>query len=130
MAKRIDVSAIADEIAGRILGGVIDDRLRWLGDGRVRVEMARIFPPSSGYKRTVQRRRRRLREALIERLDEEGWAHLGTRTSDVAAITGDVSPCGALCVAAHESCTRRCIMQEDLGQGLIPKSGDSKCAVG
>src|SRR5208283_4498792 len=77
MAKRVDVGYIADEIARKITNGEADDRLRWLGDGRVRVELGRIFPERSGYKQTVQGRRRRLREALIERLTTKGWAHLG-----------------------------------------------------
>ena len=80
MARRVDVGPIADEVAGRIVVGKSDDRLSWLGDGRVRVVMARIFPERSGYKRTVQGRRRRLREALIERLGLRGWAHLGRST--------------------------------------------------
>src|SRR5262249_3805180 len=49
MAERIDIAPIADEVAGLIIGGVIDDRLRWLCDGRVRVEMGRIFSRASGY---------------------------------------------------------------------------------
>jgi hypothetical protein len=77
MAERIDVEPIADEIAGRIIGGVIDDRLRWLGDGRVRVEMGKIFPKASGYKQAVQGRRRRLRDTLVGILGGRGWAHLG-----------------------------------------------------
>ena len=66
MASRVDVKPIADEITGLVLGGVIDDRLCWLGDGRVRIEMSKIFPELSGYKQTVQGRRRRLSEGLIE----------------------------------------------------------------
>jgi hypothetical protein len=77
---RVDVAAIADEIAGLIIGGVIDDRLRWFGGGRVRVEMGRIFPKASGYKQTVQGRRRRLRETLVEVLGRRGWGHLGRNT--------------------------------------------------
>ena len=80
MARRVDVGPIADEVAGRIVVGKSDDRLSWLGDGRVRVELGRIFPERSGYKQTVQGRRQRLREALIERLTTKGWAHLGRST--------------------------------------------------
>ena len=43
-ASRVDIAPIAAEIAESIIGGLIDDRLRWLGDGRVRVEMSKIFP--------------------------------------------------------------------------------------
>jgi len=80
MAERVDVGPIADEVAHKIASGEADDRLRWLDDERVRVVMVRIFPERSGYKRTVQGRRRRLREALIERLSTKGWAHLGKST--------------------------------------------------
>jgi hypothetical protein len=61
MAKRLDVRPIADEIAEKIVNGQPDDRLRWLGDGSVRVQMGKSFSEGSGYKQTVQGRRRRLR---------------------------------------------------------------------
>ena len=80
LAKRVNVAPIAEEIASLIAGSVIDDRLRWLGDGRVRLEVGRIFPERSGYKQTVQGRRKRLREALIETLGPKGWGHLGRNT--------------------------------------------------
>jgi hypothetical protein len=63
MAQQVDVGSIADEVTGRILVGEADDGLGWLGDGRVRVEVGKIFPDRSGYKQTIQGRRRRLREA-------------------------------------------------------------------
>lgn len=77
MAGRVDVGPIAEEVVWLILGGLANDRLRWLGEGRVRVEMGRIFPERSGYKQTVQGRRKRLRDALIRRLSPLGWSHLG-----------------------------------------------------
>jgi hypothetical protein len=80
MARRVDVNPIADEIARKIGSGKRDDRLRWLPDGRVRVQMGKIFAKGSGFRQTVQGRRRRLREALIERLEPDGWAHLGSST--------------------------------------------------
>lgn len=80
MAKRLDVDSIADGIADKIVDCKPDDRLRWLGDGRVKVEVSKIFADRSGYKQTVQGRRRRLREALIERLSAKGWTHLGRNT--------------------------------------------------
>jgi hypothetical protein len=95
MAKRIDVEPIADEIAGMILSGEPDDRLVWLPDGRVRVEMGKIFPEGSGYKQTVQGRRTRLRRALIDRLSTRGWVHLGrnrfgqTSPSQPSRASGD-----------------------------------------
>ena len=89
MAKRVDVGSIADQIASRIVGGEADDRLTWLKDGRVRVEMGRIFPAQSGYKQTVQGRRRRLREALIEQAQHRraGLISVGTRSVRRRLIT-------------------------------------------
>ncbi len=80
MARRVDVGSIADEIAARIVDGEADDRLRWLGDGCVRVDVGKIFPARSGYKQTVQGRRRRLRETLVQTLSPRGWVHLGRNT--------------------------------------------------
>jgi hypothetical protein len=80
MSNQIDVQPIADEITTRIVAGVTDDRLRWLGDGRVRVEVSNIFPGGSGFKQTVQARRKRLREALIKMLSPKGWVHPGSNT--------------------------------------------------
>jgi hypothetical protein len=79
-ASRVDIARTAAEIVELIVGGVIDDRLRWLGDGRVRVLMGNIFPQGSGFKQTVQGRRKRLSEALIEVLAPRGWTHLGRNT--------------------------------------------------
>src|SRR5262249_46530268 len=76
-ANRVDVKPIDVEIADLITGGVSDERLRWLGDGRIRVLMGKVFPQGSGFKQTVQGRRRRLRESLIETLSPKGWQHLG-----------------------------------------------------
>jgi hypothetical protein len=80
MARRVDVSPIADEIADKILAGEADDRVISLADGSVRVQMGEIFPKGSGFQQTVQGRRRRLTEALIERLEPRGWVHLGRST--------------------------------------------------
>jgi hypothetical protein len=80
MATRVDVQPIADEIAEKIVNGQPDERLRWLPDGRVRVELGQIFPDRSGFRQTVQGRRKRLRDALIERLKPSGWTYLGRST--------------------------------------------------
>ncbi len=80
MATRIDVGSIADEIADKIVDCKPDDRLSWLGDGRVRVELSRVFPADSGYQQTVRGRSQRLREALIERLSTKGLVQLGKNT--------------------------------------------------
>jgi hypothetical protein len=92
MAKRVDVSPIAEEVAGKIVNGEADDRLHWCGDERVRVEMSRIFPDRSGFKQTVQGRRKRFREALMERLCPRGWVHLGGNTFGSSGTSGGLDP--------------------------------------
>jgi hypothetical protein len=77
MAKWIELGSIADEIADRVRSCEADDRLSWLSEGRVRVEVGKIFPSHSGYKQTVQGRRQRFRKALVDRLTARGWVHLG-----------------------------------------------------
>ena len=74
------VDSIADEIAHKIMLGEADERLSWLTNGSVRVQMAKIFPTHSGYQHTVQERRRRLKAAVIDRLRRKGWEHLGRTT--------------------------------------------------
>jgi hypothetical protein len=80
MARRVDVSPIAEEIVRKIGGGERDDRLCWLLDGRVRVQMGKVFLKGSGFKQTIEGRRGWLRDALIERLSPRGWVHLGRST--------------------------------------------------
>jgi hypothetical protein len=80
MATGVDVDSIALEIVQRIVSGKADDRLSWLEDRRVKVQVSKIFPDASGYKQTVHGRRKRLREALIEILSTKGWVHLGRNT--------------------------------------------------
>jgi hypothetical protein len=77
MAERLDVTPLVDEVARSIVEGRAHGCVRRLADGRVHVVVARLFPDSSGFKRTVQGRRKRFREALIERLRANGWTHLG-----------------------------------------------------
>jgi hypothetical protein len=62
MAKRVDVRPVADDVADKIVIGEAHDWLHWFGDGRVRIEMGKIFPEESGF----------------DRLRPKGWAHVGT----------------------------------------------------
>lgn len=88
MARRVDVVSIADEIADRIVGVEADDRLTWLGDGRVRLKVGKIFAAHAGYQQTVQGRRKRSREALIGRLSTKGCAHLGRNMFEQLTMQG------------------------------------------
>jgi hypothetical protein len=42
--------------------------------------MGKVFPQGSGFKQTIEGRRRRLRESLIQALNRMGWQHLGRNT--------------------------------------------------
>lgn len=76
-APRLDIRRLAQEIAGKIVREQVDKRLRWHPDGTVRVLLSAIFPVGSGYKQTVEGRRKRFKEELIVVLEGSGWRHLG-----------------------------------------------------
>jgi hypothetical protein len=72
MAQRLDVRPIAEEVANLILAGADDVRLRWTKDRQaVLVVTANVLPP--GYQQTTKGRRRRLHQAMAERLEPHGW---------------------------------------------------------
>ena len=73
MAKGVDVESIKGEIVRKILAGEEEQRLRWIDSGVVQVVLRRIFLDGSAYKRTIESRRRRLREALKKELMGHGW---------------------------------------------------------
>jgi len=73
MAPRVSVEAIAKEIAGLILSGRDDDRILRLGNGSMKVRASKVFADGSGFKRTVEGRRKRLVECVRDRLVERGW---------------------------------------------------------
>ena len=72
-ADVVKIEPIAQELAESIALGHSDPRLKWQGDGTVRVLMAKVLPYDSGYMQTVTGRRRRLRGALGTLLAENGW---------------------------------------------------------
>jgi hypothetical protein len=73
MAKGVDVEPMKEEIVKKILAGEEDQRLRWIDSGVVQVVLSRIFLDGSAYKRTIEGRRRRLREAVKKELIGHGW---------------------------------------------------------
>jgi hypothetical protein len=77
MAMKVDVEPIKAEIVQKILSGDEDPRLRWIEPGVVQAVLSRVFPNGSGYKQTVEGRRRRLRDALAANLECQGWAYQG-----------------------------------------------------
>jgi hypothetical protein len=74
---RLDVRALAEEVASLILRHQGDGRLRWYEDGRVRVLIGKVFPDGSAVAQTLVGRRKRFRQALREWLAVEGWMEVG-----------------------------------------------------
>jgi hypothetical protein len=75
--KKTDIEILTKEIVVAILQRKVDDRLRWKDDGTIQVMVAKIIPDGSGYKQTVQGRRKRLGQALEAALTERGWQPVG-----------------------------------------------------
>ncbi len=73
MAPRVSVKTIAEEIVALILSGNEDERILRLDDGSVKVRVSKIFPDGSGFKQTVEGRRKRLVECVRDQLVERGW---------------------------------------------------------
>jgi hypothetical protein len=70
---RLDVRALAEEVASLILRHQEGGRLRWCEDGRVRVLVGKVVPDDSAVAQTLAGRRKRFRQALRERRAAEGW---------------------------------------------------------
>ncbi len=77
MAPRLSIQPLVEEVAAKIIQGQGDDRLDWRGPGTVRVNPSAIFPSWSGFKRTIEGRRKRFTQAVIPLLDASGWCHVG-----------------------------------------------------
>src|SRR5262245_11833290 len=75
--NRLDVRALAEEVASLVLHHQEDGRLRWYEDGRVRVLIGKVLPKGSAAKPTLAGRRKWFREALRQRLAAEGWLEAG-----------------------------------------------------
>jgi len=58
MARPVSVTPLAQEVAEAIIQGQSDQRLRWLGGDCVHVVTSRLFPATSGCKRTIEGRRK------------------------------------------------------------------------
>jgi hypothetical protein len=74
---RLDVRALAEEVASLILHHQEDERLQWSEDGRVRVVVGKVLPDGSAVAQTLAGRRKRLLGALRQRLAVEGWQEVG-----------------------------------------------------
>jgi len=73
MNKRLDVKAIAQEVAKLILDNQHDDRLKWSSNDKVTVLIGKIIPADSAPSQTVSGRRKRFRKVVDELLTTSGW---------------------------------------------------------
>jgi hypothetical protein len=76
-AAPVDVKPIADELVRLITAGSKDPRLQWSAAGHVRILTGKILPTESAVKQTLEGRRRRLNNAIAERLLPLGWQQEG-----------------------------------------------------
>lgn len=77
MAARSNIKGLVKEILDAIRTGRQDERLTWHGDAEVSVKTRVIYPEKSAFRRTLEGRRKRLREGIASALLEEGWNRLG-----------------------------------------------------
>ena len=77
VAARLPIKSMAEVIAQAILDGKEDDRLHRLDDNTVKIRASSIFPSGSGFKRTVEGRRKALCQYIDEILAERGWVKQG-----------------------------------------------------
>lgn len=73
MAKRMSIQAIADEVICLVLAGTDDPRIRKCEDRTIQLVASVAFPTGSGFKRTVEGRRKRLVECVAAGLKPHGW---------------------------------------------------------
>lgn len=75
----LKVGPLADELVSKNLARAEDSRLKWLAQDSVRIEIGRVIPASSASQQTLAGRRRRLKNALRERLETRGWREMTDR---------------------------------------------------
>ena len=79
MAKRLDVGPLADQLASLIIQGERSEYLKWNKDGTVYVRFRKLLP--EGFAQTTAGRRKRLKQALSDKLKPHGWKELPKRNS-------------------------------------------------
>ncbi len=72
-----DVESIAREITPLILERREDDRLKWPGDGKVKILSDRILGGQYAPKETLEGWRKRLRKAVLRLIEPQGWVTKG-----------------------------------------------------
>lgn len=76
---RLDVNPLAEAVVAQVVAGATDERLKWYGDSKVRVLVGNIIP-AKGPAQTLAGRRKRLRKAIEQRLQQQGWQKTGAHT--------------------------------------------------
>ncbi|HOD52829.1 MAG TPA: hypothetical protein PKJ78_22580, partial [Candidatus Hydrogenedentes bacterium] len=71
MDKRLNTTKLAAEIAALIVSNTEDERLKWLGTDKVRVNISEVIPET--YAETTIARRKRFRQQLTAELAKQGW---------------------------------------------------------
>ena len=74
---RFPVKATAAEVVEAVRNGQDDKRLQWDGPDRVRLLTTKVFPEASGFRRTVEGKRKSFRSYVAAALTGEGWKRLG-----------------------------------------------------
>jgi hypothetical protein len=77
MQSPLNMDVLAAEIGGLIVKRQPNDRLQWYEDGQVRVLIEKVLPSRSAVKQTLAGWRKRLRAALKEHLEPNGWKNVG-----------------------------------------------------
>jgi hypothetical protein len=85
MSKRLDVYALAQDVAKEILAHADSDHLKWYPDGRVKVVVGKVIPETCA--RTTVSRRARYRQALIALLKALGWDEVALHTYRKASVS-------------------------------------------
>lgn len=70
---RFDVKPVAAELFKAIIAGKPDNRLKWEGDSKVRVQIGKVLPERSAVKDTLAGRRKRLRDEMTRLLVQARW---------------------------------------------------------
>jgi hypothetical protein len=79
--RPLHVTPEVEETVRLIIQGQKDPRLRWDGGDKVKVLVQKIYPKEMGVpEQTLRGRRKRFKEALVAKLQAEGWCQISPYT--------------------------------------------------
>jgi len=75
----LNVKIIAEDVLNKIMNKIIDERIKWYNDGKVRIQIGKIkeLADGSAVPQTLISRRKRFRLIMDEELIKEGWLKIG-----------------------------------------------------